>query len=266
MSSCLMGCPEFPDHLLLSDRGTPDAEAGSDRGPAIDLPLKPDRQSDGPRDHGTADQVAVDAPVPDGPSADHGPPDLSLVDGPPADLMFLEGGVCPSICSSCAGGVCQINAAECDNTCQCPAGLSCVFDCAADNVCAGAIDCSQGQDCQITCGQDSCSKLITCGSGDCVIQCLDADSCAMGIDCTAAGSCQIACINGACPKSTFCGDGPCDVSCQGGSCMGTINCTSSCRCSVSCSADSCFKATLCPTDCQSSQGCDPLTVGCSPTC
>lgn len=112
---------------------------------------------------------------------------------------------CPSPCTNCDGGVCNI-------------------ECAAQDDCSiPAMACPTGMPCRATCsGLKSCANLtVTCAAGyKCDIDCSGRQSCSgLSVHCADSGSCGLTCgsSNKACDSATTlsCGGNACHASCLG---------------------------------------------------
>lgn len=101
--------------------------------------------------------------------------------GPPPPMCSDEGmlgvGECPTECSSCSDGICQIDCldGDCrDSLVACPQGWYCNVACDGRNSCRDAtVVCPDASNCAVGCsGRDACRALtVTCGSSACALSC-----------------------------------------------------------------------------------------------
>lgn len=99
---------------------------------------------------------------------------------------------------------------ECEDTCSCAAGETCLFSCAVGSC---NIVCEPGSTCTVDGGSGSVSMscaagatcIQSCGSGDCNLTCTSSAVCSQdcgsgdcGLSCTTTGSCTQDCGTGGC--------------------------------------------------------------------
>jgi len=132
----------------------------------------------------------------------------------------VDGNGCPSMCTSCDGGICHIDTMMGDV--KCPDGMPCEITCSASTACRNTIDCSAATSCTINClASSSCTMgLFDCTQVPCTLYCRGTNSCQyLSINDTNQ-SCKIAC-----GTTDGCGSGSCTgavarpTSCSGATCL-----------------------------------------------
>lgn len=130
------------------------------------------------------------------------------------DARTPDGGVCPSICTSCDLGTktctidCSLNAATCNAAIACPIGYTCNIACRNANNCRSGISCVGSKGCNITCSGSQSCRDITCGTGFCNIDCAGVGSC-RNLSCGLACACDVTCAAGSSCTTVLCKPG-CD--------------------------------------------------------
>jgi len=183
-----------------------------------------------------------------------------------------DAGVCTNGCTSdsqCPGACEEGRCVACDESADCPAGLSCSQG-ACVALCASDADCSNGLLCDteagscVACFQDSDCGQGSCREGQCVVGCQNDGDCAPGVCDETAGHCVT------CTADADCGSGRCDVATQAcvgcladGDCAAPTTCDEATRTCVGCTADSqcglnrvCDLAShVCEAECQADADC-----------
>lgn len=130
------------------------------------------------------------------------------------------GGSCPSVCTSCDGGVCRIECAAgacADKTLACPENFACEIVCDGLDACdTSTVECPAKYACNVTCTSlDSCGDLqLKCGKGSCGMTCNGPTESCVGslIDCGTGGDCKATCSGTSGPTldcAGACGCTPC---------------------------------------------------------
>lgn len=144
--------------------------------PPSDLPTGGQDASTEKRDAGG---TLTPEPTPDGGAdADASAPDAAG-----------DGGSCPDNCSSCVGGVCEIDCPgpKCPQNVSCAANMACRVVCDGQNACKETkISCPSFQPCTVRCDkQDACTKLTidSALSASICLQCSNQNSCSGDFTC-----------------------------------------------------------------------------------
>lgn len=244
-----VGSPRWPASPIEGSPSDTEAESSDTSGASSE-------PSDPVLDAGTEVSARPEAGSPTPPEA--GTPEPEDASTPDIADAAVEGGLEGGPASD-AEAAPEPEPTECQLACaaaggKCADESRCEFDCSRPGACAGEVECPEGYDCFVACGDQSCSGKIWCSdedADDCRVECLGTGSCAGGVECR-GGACDVACEGaGSC--------GGTGVRVRGGAtATGNVSCSGegSCSCDVGsrCDAVDCAIA-HCNVECSGEGSC-----------
>jgi len=172
--------------------------------------------------------------------------------------------ICDQADGTCEAELCRIDCTDTNETCECPAGVDCLF---SGNLAeqSSRLQCGSSQYCRVDCSGHWCLELVLECGVDCEVRCDDSECTGANVNC-GSGACDVFCDGEySCRDAAiYGGSGQLQLSCGTDACVDlSARCLESSSCTATCNVqgnpledDTCMGASFscdgsdCDLDCE----------------